>query len=106
MICPKLTSFPGAQRGIPMASPLGVFFGLVLENSSSLPWREAELELLSQISQLVFCQGEYFQKGVHLGLGRAVLIPKGWFGLNVGLLVPASWEELLPQCDALVTSRV
>ena len=93
-----------------MASLLGVFFGSVLENSSSLPRREAELELLSQISLLVFCQGEYFQKGVHLGLGRAVLmIPKsseGWFGLNVGLLIPTSWEELLPQRDALVTSRV
>lgn len=86
-----------------------MFFGLVFENSSSLPYGEAELGLLSQISQLVFSQGGYFQKGAQLGLGRAVVTPEpseGWFGLNVDSSVPTSWEELLSQCDALVISRV
>lgn len=73
-----------------------MFFGLAFENSSSLPVGEAELGLLTQISQLAFSQGEYFQKGARLGLGRAVVTsepPQGWFGLNVALSVPTSWEE-------------
>lgn len=53
--------------------PLCMFFSLAFENSSSLPIGEAELGLLTQISQLAFSQGEYFQKGAHLRLGRAVV---------------------------------
>lgn len=49
-----------------------MFFGLVLENSSFLPYGKAGLGPSSQISQLVFSQGEYFQKGACLGLGKAV----------------------------------
>ena len=41
--------------------------------ATSAEGKHSELELLSLISQLVFCQGEYFQKGVHFGLGRAAL---------------------------------
>lgn len=100
MICPQVTRFPGAQRGIPLVSLLGLSFGVVLENSSFLPWREAELELLGHTSLLVFCQGAYFQKRARFGTGRASELSEGWFGLNVDLSLPRSWEDLLSQRDA------
>lgn len=53
--------------------PPSVLFGLALGNVSSLPYGETELGLLSQVSQLAFSQGGFFQKGAHLELGRTVV---------------------------------